>query len=353
MAIDKDNKNFFLRNVWYFALPSSQIESGKMMAKTLLGEPILFGRTHTGRVFALRDICPHRAVPLSCGRFDGQEVECGYHGWRFDPNGQCRAIPSLTADRQIHLGRFGVKSYPVEEYQGNIWIYMSASDRDPSSNPKMDIPKVPGFGDRPYQAIVTSHFPCFIDHAVVGLMDPTHVPFVHRAWWWRSHDNLSEEVKTFDPSPYGFTMRRHRLWQQTFFYRLLGKDPEVEISFQLPGVRIEQVTTKQHTLCNLTVITPISETETQVTTSFYCTMPWFTPLKPLLLPFVREFLNQDREMVANQQLRLQYDPPLMLIDDADTQARWYYKLKKEFARATAEDRPFVNPVKEQVLRWRS
>jgi hypothetical protein len=43
----------------------------------------------------------------------------------------------------------------------------------------------------------------------------------------------------------------------------------------------------------------------------------------------------------------------MLIKDADTQARWYYQLKAEFARAMSENRPFQNPVKSQVIRWRS
>jgi hypothetical protein len=103
----------------------------------------------------------------------------------------------------------------------------------------------------------------------------------------------------------------------------------------------------------MTVITPISETQTEVTTLFYTTLPWLKVLKPILLPFVRTFLNQDRDMVVKQQIGLKYDPSLMLIKDADTQARWYYQLKAEFARATTENRPFVNPVKERVLRWRS
>lgn len=348
-----ENKNFFLRNLWYYALPGNQLKPGAMVAKTLLGEPVLLARSRTGQAFALRDICPHRAVPLTCGRFDGQEVECCYHGWRFDTAGQCTAIPSLTVDQKLDLGHFRVKQYPVREVQGNIWIYIPESNKANVSLPEIDIPLIPEFGDYPYQAVETLRFPCFIDHAVVGLMDPAHVPFVHRVWWWRSNAVLSDEVKAFDPSPYGFTMRRHQLERQTFLYNLLGSDLEVEISFRLPGIRIEQVTTKKHAICNLTAITPISETQTEVTTAFYTTLPWFTALKPILLPFVRAFLRQDWEMVVKQQIGLQYDPPLMLIKDADTQARWYYQLKTEFARAIAENRPFSNPVKEQVLRWRS
>jgi hypothetical protein len=44
---------------------------------------------------------------------------------------------------------------------------------------------------------------------------------------------------------------------------------------------------------------------------------------------------------------------LSLIDDADTQARWYYRLKQEYRHARAEARPFDNPVKPRTLRWRS
>jgi len=68
---------------------------------------------------------------------------------------------------------------------------------------------------------------------------------------------------------------------------------------------------------------------------------------------VRAFLNQDRAIMVRQREGLRYDPPLALIDDADTQARWYYRLKAEYARATREGRPFVNPVQDRVLRWRS
>ena len=57
--------------------------------------------------------------------------------------------------------------------------------------------------------------------------------------------------------------------------------------------------------------------------------------------------------MERQQQGLRFDPPLMLIDDADTQAKWYYRLKREYRRAHAEGRPFENPIKPRVLEWRS
>ena len=43
----------------------------------------------------------------------------------------------------------------------------------------------------------------------------------------------------------------------------------------------------------------------------------------------------------------------MPVDDADRQAKWYYRLKKEWTSSRKENRPFVNPVKERTLRWRT
>src|SRR5207302_4127096 len=84
-----------LRGLWYVGVVGGELRRGRMLHKTLLGEPILIGRGHDGRVFALRDICPHRGIPLHYGRFDGESIACSYHGWRFDRAGTCVEIPSL------------------------------------------------------------------------------------------------------------------------------------------------------------------------------------------------------------------------------------------------------------------
>src|SRR5262252_895480 len=54
-----------LREAWYYAVPSTKLRRGKMLAKIMLGEPVLLGRDRDGAAFALRDLCPHRAMPLS------------------------------------------------------------------------------------------------------------------------------------------------------------------------------------------------------------------------------------------------------------------------------------------------
>lgn len=336
-----------LREMWYFAVAGRQLRRGQVMAKTMLGEPLLLGRSSDGAVFALRDICPHRGIPLSCGRFDGREIECGYHGWRFDSAGRCTAIPSLADEQEFDLRRIQVKSYPAAEAHGTVWVYFGEDARGAPP-----VPELPEIGARP-DIFESVRFPAAIDHAVIGLMDPAHGPFVHRAWWWRSGRSIHEKSKAFAASPFGFTMLRHAPSSNSRAYRMLGGKPETEIRFQLPSVRIEHIRVGAHAVVNLTAITPLSDSESEINHAIYWTVPWLAPLKPLLRPYVRAFLRQDRDIMVKQQHGLKHNPPLLLINDGDTQAKWYHRLKNEYARARSENRPFVNPVKDRVLRWRS
>jgi len=338
-----------LREAWYYAAPSRNVRRGKVLARVMLGGPVLLGRARDGAVFALRDICPHRGMPLSAGNFDGGEIECCYHGWRFATDGHCTAIPSLAAGQNFDFTQVAVARYPAREVQGNIWVYFGT---DPGHAP--DIPVLDGFAGSAAPHLVESvSLAAAIDDAVVGLMDPAHGPFVHRAWWWRSAGSIHEKAKPFVPSPWGFTMSRHEPSTNSRAYRLVGGAPETEIAFRLPSVRIEQISTGHHLIANLTAITPIDDHNSQINHCIYWTAPWLSAVKPLLRPYVRAFLRQDRDIMKRQQEGLRYAPPLALIDDADTQARWYYRLKREYRRARDEGREFENPVMPRTLRWRS
>jgi len=337
-----------LREAWYYALPSRRLRRRAMAAKLMLGEPILIGRDSAGTPFALRDLCPHRGMPLSAGRFDGREIECCYHGWRFDTCGQCTLIPSLVPGRTFAPGHIRTRSYPAREVQGNIWVFFG---EDPAAAP--EVPILDGFDGSAPDLVESVGFTAAIDHAVIGLMDPAHGPFVHRAWWWRSRRSIQDKAKAFAPSPFGFTMTRHTPSRNSRAYRLLGGAPETEIAFRLPSIRIEQIRTGRHRVASLTAITPVDDRVTEINHCIYWTLPWLGMLKPVLRHYVRAFLRQDRDIMERQQQGLRFAPPLTLIDDADTQAKWYYRLKREYLRARAEGRPFENPVEPRILEWRS
>src|ERR1700753_1347 len=118
--------DLFLRDLWYMAGLAAPLLRGDMKRVMLLGEPVLIGRMKDGNAFALRDICPHRGVPLSAGKVMPENaVECPYHGWRFKADGQCALIPSTVSGQSIEASNIRVRAYPVREQDGLIWVYMA------------------------------------------------------------------------------------------------------------------------------------------------------------------------------------------------------------------------------------
>jgi phenylpropionate dioxygenase-like ring-hydroxylating dioxygenase large terminal subunit len=195
---------------WYRALPADQVGRGQLAKTMLLEQPLVLGRGQHGRAFALRDACPHRGMPLSCGRFDGDQIECSYHGWRFDAHsGQCKLIPSLVPEQNLKVDRIYAGSYPCEERDDFIWVFIpdpgpvgaGFSKAAPAPTPAPEIPK---FSEHYKLAYLTADLPCSVDHGIIGLMDPAHGPFVHQAWWWRTQHSIHEKQKNFEPIPYGF-----------------------------------------------------------------------------------------------------------------------------------------------------
>jgi phenylpropionate dioxygenase-like ring-hydroxylating dioxygenase large terminal subunit len=346
----------FLRDTWWFAALSHELKAGKLQRFVIMDEPILLGRDTNEKVYAMRDICPHRAAPLSAGDMisdpsTGQPVvQCPYHGWTFDTGGICTRVPSLTPDQEMDVERVKVRSYAVREHQGLVWIYMTSDLRRPAE-PDHEPPNLPGVVGGAPIIVETMDFDSHIDHAVVGLMDPAHGPYVHQQWWWRSAKQQLAKSKHFAPTPFGFAMLRHAPSKNSRAYKILGGAPATEITFRLPGIRYEHIEIGERQILGLTCLTPIGATKTKITQIFWSDHSLFRLISPVFRLGAKAFLKQDGDMVNLQNEGLKYDPSLLWIDDADTQAKWYQALKKEWLAHKIEGRAFENPVKPTLLKW--
>jgi phenylpropionate dioxygenase-like ring-hydroxylating dioxygenase large terminal subunit len=342
----------FLRDLWYMAALSRDVRKGRVSRVMLLGEPVALGRLTDGSPFALRDICPHRGVPLSYGRVrHDNTVECAYHGWRFNAGGVCTAIPSLIDGQDLDPSRIRVRSYAVREQNGLIWVYVAAAGRE-DQRPGYEPPQIALRSAQRPRFVERQIFPCGIDHAVIGLMDPAHGPYVHRHWWWQR--KTQPKSKRYAPLKFGFVMTRHTPTKPV--YRFLGAGVSTEISFELPSTRFESIRGRvfglQIEMVLLTTCTPRTRDETEVTQTIYWPA-WLGFVKPIFMLLGPTFLGDDRKVVEMQQEGLKFNPRLMLIQDADVPAMWYHRLKKAWAESVATNAPFVNPVQETTLRWRS
>jgi len=126
-------------NHWYAVARSSEV-TDQPHGVTLWNEPIVLFRTRDQTLHALADRCPHRYVKLSRGVVVNDTLECAYHGWRVDADGQIADIPYLEAQQKVP--NCGVRSFPVREQDGFIWVFPGdgalAATREPLSIPEWD-----------------------------------------------------------------------------------------------------------------------------------------------------------------------------------------------------------------------
>ena len=345
---------------WYPALRTEQVRRNKLVRAMLLDVPLVLGRDTTGKPFALRDVCPHRAFPLSFGQFDGANVECAYHGWKFNAHtGQCNAIPSLTEGSKLKCERIYAGSFPCEERDGYVWAYMTNPEGRGLDELPPPVPELPKFGGKFETAQLHAELPCGVDQAIIGLMDPAHGPFVHQAWWWRSRHSIREKEKQFEPIPNGFRMSAHAPSANSAPYKVLklltGEPATTTIDFVLPNQRFEQIRAGKYWLSSRTTVTPIRPDLCRL--DFYAAwniLPWFPIVSFIVNVFGPRFIQQDTEVIEKQAMGLKYEDRMMLIDDADRQARWYFELKNAYAEAQRTATPMKHPVNGLVtLRWRS
>ena len=89
----------------------------------LLSEKMIAFRDTAGKLGAIDEFCAHRGVSLWFGRNEENGIRCPYHGWKYDVTGQCTEVPSEPAESG-YCNRIKLKSYPLVERGGVIWIYM-------------------------------------------------------------------------------------------------------------------------------------------------------------------------------------------------------------------------------------
>ncbi|MBZ5644395.1 MAG: Rieske 2Fe-2S domain-containing protein [Acidobacteriia bacterium] len=348
---------------WYPALASGELRGRELVTSMRLDVPLVLGRDAAGKAFALRDVCPHRAFPLSAGSCDGQTVECTYHGWRFDAHtGQCKEVPSITADSKLQCERIFAGSFPCEERDGYVWVYLAnpegrAVDRDTDGKTIAPVPELPKFSNDFRITHLTADLTCNMDTGITGLMDPAHGPFVHQSWYWRSRRSIREKQKTFEPIPMGFRMASHAPSSNSGPYKLLrfyGEEVTTQIDFVLPNMRTEVVRCGSRWFTNRTTVTPIRRDACRLDfVAAWNLFPWF-PVTPILKFFGKRFIGQDQGVIERQAPGLKVQPRMMLIDDADRQARWYFQLKAAYLASQATGAPMAHPMDGPVtLKWRS
>jgi phenylpropionate dioxygenase-like ring-hydroxylating dioxygenase large terminal subunit len=117
-----------LRNYWYPVLQSEEVVAGKPHGFKVMGENLVAWRDKSGRPNVARAKCPHRAASLAAGHVLNGDIQCAWHGLRFNGGGRCTFIPWEGDDSKV-VEQLTIKAYPAEEVGGYIWAFIGETDK--------------------------------------------------------------------------------------------------------------------------------------------------------------------------------------------------------------------------------
>ena len=160
-----------LRRFWQPVLVGDELLPGKPKRFQVLNEWFTAYRGKNGAPHVVQDACPHRQTQLFLGWIEDDCIRCFYHGWKFDPEGNCVEQP---AEAEAFKSKIHIKGYPTREYLGFIFAYLGEGEAPAFPlMPEVDVDKDTILYNR-------HPVPCNYFQRIENDMDELHLHFVHK-----------------------------------------------------------------------------------------------------------------------------------------------------------------------------
>lgn len=289
-----------IKNQWYAVLESKEVKTGKAIGVTRLNEKLAFWRDDENKIHCVYDRCCHRGASLSLGKIVHNEIECPFHGFRYDGTGKVTEIPA-NGKAAIVQDRFKVHSYVAKEAYGFIWVWYS----DDQEN----IPEIPffeelksGFKYRAFKEVWNVHY----SRAIENQLDVVHVPFVHKTTIGRGNKTkVNGPVVKWKGNLMTFYV--NNVFDDGKTAALKANEIEnyeklFSLQYMVPNIWQNRISDKVRVFA---AFGPIDDEHTMIYLRFYqkfMTSPVIGDLVTIMAnQFNRKVLHQDREVVLTQE----------------------------------------------------
>lgn len=198
-----------LRRYWHPIAAESEFDQPSTKAVRVMGEDLVLFKMRDGRFGLIERHCPHRRAGLVNGYVEDNGIRCSYHGWKFDPSGQCIEQPFEEAVSTGTKFRDSIcaLAYMAEARFGLVWAYLGPAPA----------PLIPTWEPFTYPNCMTQiamHIVhCNWLQAQENSVDPVHFEWLHNNWFagraGRSDAYAPKHVELdFEEWDYGFLYRR-------------------------------------------------------------------------------------------------------------------------------------------------
>jgi phenylpropionate dioxygenase-like ring-hydroxylating dioxygenase large terminal subunit len=171
-----------LHQNWWPVTTVGAVSTTRPNPVELLNKKLVLFQSEEGSWKCLDDQCSHRFAPLSEGRIVSDEngkscLQCAYHGWEFDGQGDCQRAPQVVEAQKVR----SVTSYPVQEKAGMLFVWADPKSEEMSKEITLPVfPLLEKMADQKGESY------CFMRDLPYGfellgenLLDLAHLPFSH------------------------------------------------------------------------------------------------------------------------------------------------------------------------------
>jgi phenylpropionate dioxygenase-like ring-hydroxylating dioxygenase large terminal subunit len=288
------------RMFWYVVAESWELKSEIPLARKVLGEHLVVFRDIHKKAVALQDRCLHRQAPLSAGRVVAGCLECPYHGWVYTAEGRVQDIPSMGPSWEKKLGPIYVKTFPVREQDGYVYVRLEESPSEEFTPFSMLHQQEPGWRHIRLRNI----FPNNVTRCCENFVDIPHTAYVHKGIFRsRKNQRLTARIECFNGSVHvDYQNETANLGIFSWFLNPRKKNLSHSDSFFMPNITCVKYDLGSHWNFVITSQSvPATDEETWVYTDLtYYFGPWTGLAAPFVKRMGKKVIDQDVQILSQQ-----------------------------------------------------
>jgi phenylpropionate dioxygenase-like ring-hydroxylating dioxygenase large terminal subunit len=163
---------------WFQIGWARDLEPGDVKNAHYFGRELALFRTESGKLVVLDAHCRHLGANIGIGgRVCGEQIECPWHGWKYNDQGENTEIPySKHGPRNVAL-----RSWPVREYYGTIQIWHDLAGRAPF----WELPAIPELDTSEFyplvsdESIMVNRVRMHCQNPTENMADAAHIYWIH------------------------------------------------------------------------------------------------------------------------------------------------------------------------------
>tara|TARA_B100001142_G_scaffold167728_1_gene167558 strand:- start:14121 stop:15173 length:1053 start_codon:yes stop_codon:yes gene_type:complete len=178
--MEREKTEIFLKE-WQLVGSRTQIRNpGEILLAEVANNPVIVICQKDNTLKAFYNVCQHRGGPLAYENCSVSKLQCKYHGWVYELNGDLKNARGFN-EAELNVEDFGLQPIHVTEWMGQVFVNLSNSPQD--LNQHIDEIKTLtspiDFSDYVFKFRESYQIRCNWKVYMDNFLEGFHIPFVH------------------------------------------------------------------------------------------------------------------------------------------------------------------------------